>query len=98
MSFRPGDALVEQFFLQPKNEFAVLGVYRWDCAEFDGSSETVNENLVIRHDGAFVRHEMLEAVDTTLLDQRFHIGADRPVLHARVAEAREAGPFDHRLS
>ena len=79
MTLRARDAFFENLLLQPVYEFAVLGMYCHNCAEIACSRETVHEYFVVGHDGAFVRHEMLKAVDAMIANQCGHVGMYRIV-------------------
>ena len=66
MAFRPGDAVVQQLLLQKEHRVAVLGVDQGQGAEIPTTGEAFEQNLVVDHDGALVRHEVLEAVDAAV--------------------------------
>ena len=79
MGFGPRDALFEQLFLQAEHELAVFGMHGRYRAEFQRTRKAVHEYFVVGHDGALVRHEVLEAVDAVIANQRAHVLVDAVV-------------------
>ena len=73
MTFWSGDTFFKQLFLQSENQLTIFGMHSGYGSELQRPCETVNEYFVACHDGAFVRHEMLKAVNAVIADQRFHI-------------------------
>ena len=73
MALRTGDAGLDELLLQMKDELAVLGMDGAKRAQLARPEEAFHQDLVIRHDGVLVGHEMLEAVDAVLADERSHV-------------------------
>ena len=98
MRLRAGDAVGQQLLLQVVDQLAVLGMHGGNRAQFQTAREARDEGVVRRHDGVLVGHEVLEAVDAVIGDQRRHVLADALVppgdgdVEAVVA-ARLLGPF-----
>ncbi|OIQ69477.1 hypothetical protein GALL_489230 [mine drainage metagenome] len=74
-----GDAHGGNLFLQQKHQFTVFGVHRRHGTEFKGPLEAVDQGFIVAHDGIFVGHEVLEAVDAFGLYQGAHVAPDRLV-------------------
>jgi hypothetical protein len=70
---------LQHLLLQQKDQFAILSVHRGHGTELQGAAETVDQRFVVAHDGVLVGHEVLEAVDTLVLDQCAHVGLHRLV-------------------
>ena len=79
VSFRTRDAHIHQLPLQLPNKFAILGVYGWNSTKFPRPHKAIHENLIIGHDRALVRHEVLEAINPMVVHQGAHICVDRIV-------------------
>ncbi len=73
VAFRPCDAGCDQLLLQVEHQLAIFGMDGTDGAQLARAREAVHQNVVVGHDGAFIRHEMLEAVDAVLLGERCHV-------------------------
>ena len=73
MRFRSRQPFLIELFLQAKYELTVLGMHGRYCAELKRTREAIHEYFVVRHDSAFIRHEMLETVNTVITHQCFHV-------------------------
>ena len=69
----PRHAGAEIVLLQAPDDVAVLGMHQRHRSERRAAQKRVVELVVIDHQGALVRHEMLERVDAVGFDASFHL-------------------------
>ena len=71
--FWPGNALCQQFLLHVIHKLAIFRVYRGDRAQLQAARKALHQNVIGGHDGAFVGHKVLKAVNAVVAYQGAHI-------------------------